>query len=238
MSTPEKGEYYDSEGDAAFTEASINRHVEYWIENIYHQRKHRALNMPPAIAWGRAMKNRLPPEKFTAEDLDTLCRVVQKAKISAAGRVHFLCLSWYGPSLQEIRSKLKRGQSAICYYNPLDLGEIWIAHPDNPRNPERAYATHPEYQNGLTLTEHELLHKQYLAQGREFDDSKADVALLLLRQRMAKEYDESRQLSKNSQSSTKTKPKNSERDNHSDIVERIQNLGKDDDIPNFDVEKL
>ncbi|MNG26248.1 hypothetical protein D3C84_1112150 [compost metagenome] len=64
----------------------------------------------------------------------------------------------------------------------------------------RATATHPEYQNGLTLTEHNLLHKQYLAAGREFDDSAANVALLLLRQRMAKEYEESRKLRSNTKS--------------------------------------
>lgn len=205
MSTPADRQYYDSEGEAAYTEASMNRHVEDWIENFYHQKPHRTLNMPPAVAWERAMKNCLPPEKFTAEDLDTLCRGVETAKISAAGRVQFLCLSWYGEDLHEIRSKLKQGQSAICYYNPLDLGEIWVAHPDNPRNPVRASATHPEYQNGLTLTEHDLLHKQYLAAGREFDDSVANVALLLLRQRMAKEYEDTRKLRSNAKSGKETR---------------------------------
>lgn len=184
--------YYDAGREAAFTVESMIRHFEYWTEHIYHQKKHRTLNMPPAVAWQRALNNHLPPEKFTEEDLDALCRIVKGASISAAGRVHFFCLSWYGPGLQEIRAKLRRGQKAICYCNPLNLGEIWVSHPDNPRNPERAYATHPEYQNGLTLTEHELLHQHYLEEGREFDNSEADLALLILRQRMAEEYENSR----------------------------------------------
>jgi transposase InsO family protein len=239
MSTPAEREYYDSEGEAAFTEVSMNRHVEDWIEGVYHQRPHRTLNMPPAVAWERAMRNRLPPEKFTEEDLDTLCRGVETATISAAGRVQFLCLSWYGGGLQEIRSKLKQGQSAICYYNPLDLGEIWVAHPDDSRNPVPAYATHPEYQNGLTLTEHDLLHKQYLAAGREFDDSVANVALLLLRQRMAKEYEESRKLRSNAKSG-----KNSELLNDTDLdnlattaVPEEKSVG-DGEIPIFKVDRL
>ncbi|WP_454834587.1 DDE-type integrase/transposase/recombinase [Pseudomonas lini] len=238
MSTPAERQYYDSEREAAFTEASLNRHVEYWIENIYHQRKHRTLNMPPAVAWERAMNNQLPPEKFTAEDLDTLCRVVQPAKISAAGRVQFLCLSWYGAGLQEIRSKLKQGQSAICSYNPLDLGEIWVAHPDNPRHPEPAYATHPEYQNGLTKTEHDLLHKQYLAEGREFDDCEANVALLLLRQRMAKEYEDSRKLRSNAKSGKKTKPKDTDLDNPTNTAVPEEKSMGDGEIPIFKVDRL
>lgn len=232
------GGFYDSEGEAAFTAASLNQYFEYWIEHIYHQRKHRALNMPPAIAWERAQKNRLPPEKFTEEDLDILCRVVKKSSISAAGRVHFLCLSWYGPSLQEIRSKLKKGQKTICYFNPLDLGEIWVAHPDNTHNPERAYATHPEYQNGLTLTEHNLLHKQYLAVGREFDDSEADLALLVLRQRMAKEYEDSRQPRNKAKSKNTSKSAVTTVDDPIETAIPGRNSCGDGDIPTFEVDRL
>lgn len=238
MSSPAERRYYNSEGEAAFTMASMNRHAEDWIENIYHQRRHRTLNMPPAVAWERAMKNQLPPEKFTAEDLDALCRVVQSATINAAGRVQFLCLSWYGPDLQEIRSKLKKGQLAICYYNPLDLGEIWVAHPDTPRKPVRAYATNSKYQNGLTLTEHDLLHKQFLAAGREFDDSEADVALLLLRRRMAKEYEESRQLRHNAQFGKNTDSKDTDVANPTNTAVQEESPVQDSELPIFKVDRL
>ena len=64
MSNPVECRYYDSKGEAAFTEAQLIQYTEYWIENIYHLRKHKTLNMPPAVAWERAMKNHLPPEKL------------------------------------------------------------------------------------------------------------------------------------------------------------------------------
>jgi transposase InsO family protein len=238
MSNPTKCEFYDSESEASYTSENMNRHVEDWIEKIYHKRKHRTLNIPPAVAWERAMKNRLPPEKFTAEDLDILCRTVTESSISAAGRVHFLCLSWHGPGLPEIRSKLKKGQRAICYYNPLDLGEIWVAHPDTPRNPQRAYATRPDYQNGLTKTEHDLLHKQYLSEGREFNDSEANVELLRLRQRMSQEYDKFQQLRKGAKSTKQDKTKISEI-NHYTSIEITQITTHDDSTPpTFEVEQL
>ena len=232
-------QYYDSEGEAAFTEVSMNRHVEDWIEDVYHQRPHRTLNMPPAVAWERAMNNHLPPEKFTEEALDTLCRGVQTATISAAGRVQFLCLSWYGAGLQEIRSKLKKKQLVTCYYNPLDLGVIWVAHPDDSRSPEPAYATNPEYQNGLTLTEHNLLHKQYLVAGREFDASVANVALLLLRQRMAKEYEESRKLRSNAKSDKNTDLLNdTDLDNLATMAVPEEKSMEFGEIPIFKVDRL
>lgn len=239
MSTPAECQYYNFEGEAAFNVASMNRHVEDWVENVYHQKKHRTLNMPPAIAWERAMNNRLPPEKFTAEVLDTLYRGSETAAISAAGRVQFLCLSWYGEDLHEIRSKLKKGQLAICFYSPMDLGEIWVAHPDTPRHPVRAYATHPEYQNGLTLTEHQLLHKQYLAAGREFNDSTANVALLLLRQRMAKEYEESRKLRSNAKSDKNTELLNDiDLDNLATMAVPDEKSTGYGEIPIFKVDRL
>lgn len=237
MSNPAERKYYDSEGEAAFTAESMKKHTEYWIENIYHQRKHRTLNMPPAVAWERAMKNRLPPEKFTEEDLDILCRGVENASISEAGRVSFLCLSWYGPNLQEIRSNLKPGQRAKCFYNPLDLGTVWVAHPDNPRHPAPANAAHPEYQNGLTLTEHNLVHQQFLAEGREFDDSEADLALFLLRQRMNEEYESSRHLHPLAKSKHTASPNVPTPDNMTTARTGEVPSG-DDDIPVFEVEKL
>lgn len=229
--------YYANEREATFTEESLGRHFEYWLERVYHQKKHRALNMPPAVAWQRAIKNHLLPEKFTEEDLDALCRIVRRANISAAGRVHFLSLSWYGPGLPEIRSNLRRGQKAICYFSPLNLGEIWVAHPDNPRNPERAYATQPEYQNGLTLTEHELLRRHFLEEGHEFDDSDADLALLLLRQSMAEEYEDSR--SERRKRKRRTTPSTEpSRDADAPLISDLAGKGDVDDIPIFEGETL
>ncbi len=228
--------FYDAEQEAAFTVESLEKHFGYWIENVYHQRKHRTLNMPPAIAWDRAMTNRLPPEKFTETALNILCRFVKQARISAAGRVHFLSLSWYGPGLPEIRARLRKGQRAICYCNPLDLGEIWVAHPDDPRNPERAYATSPRYQNGLTLTEHQLLHRQRLEEGRIFDDSEADLALLHMRQQMAEEYKSSR-LKRGKGKSEKqviADGTGSGDERHP----RQPNQSKLDDIPDYEVDRL
>ena len=133
------------------------------------------------------MRNRLPPEKFTDEALDALCRKVARSKITN-GRVHFLCLSWTGPNLPEINAKLN-GSKAICYYDPTDLGNIWVAHPDNPHQPVRAFATDPEYQNGLTLTEHENLKKRAKLDSVKYDMAEPHLALLRMRQETDQEYE-------------------------------------------------
>lgn len=184
------------------------------------------------------MKNRLPPEKFTENDLNILCRGVTQACISAAGRVLCLSLSWWSDELKELGSSLKKGQQAKCYYNPLDLGEIWVAHPDDCRKPVLAYATYPEYQNGLTLTEHNLLHQQHLAEGRVFDDSKADVALYQLRRRTAIDYENSRHQRHRANTKRKASPDTADPNAESTTLMPDETLRGAVDIPTFMVERL
>ncbi|MCK8688637.1 hypothetical protein, partial [Pseudomonas umsongensis] len=95
-----------------------------------------------------------------------------------------------------------------------------------------------QYQHDLTLTEHDLLHKEYLAAGREFDDSEADVALLMLRRRMAKEYEESRQLRHNAQLGKNTNSKDSGMDNPSNTAVLDERPVGDSEIPIFKVDRL
>lgn len=172
-----------------FTIEKLQHYFRDWLENVYHITPHRSLKKPPKAAWEQAMKNRLPPEKFTDEALNALCRKVEYSKITN-GRVHFLCLSWTGPNLPEINARLN-GREAICYYDPGDLGHVWVAHPDNPRQPVHAFATNPQYQNGLTESEHNKLRELEKENSSKYDLTAPHAALLRMRQ----EIDEDNQLS-------------------------------------------
>ncbi|HVI42280.1 MAG TPA: hypothetical protein VM577_16630, partial [Anaerovoracaceae bacterium] len=103
------------------------------------------------------------------------------------GRVQFLCLSWTGANLPELGARLN-GKKAICYYDPSDLGNILVSAPWDPHNPVRAEATDPEYQNGLTLTEHEKLKAAEKEDSLKYDFSVPHVALWQLRVEMDREY--------------------------------------------------
>lgn len=178
-----------------------------WVETVYHTTYHRTLKKPPLVAWEHAMKNRLPPEKFCLDALDKLSRKVVYSKITH-GRVHFLRLSWTGANLPEISARLY-GKEAICYYDPGDLGTIWVAHPSDPYNPVPAEATYPEYQNGLTLTEHERLKAEEKENASKYDFAIPHLALDQLRQEIEQDYLHRQQTNKTKK--TLTPPLSSQR---------------------------
>ncbi|MFD2642667.1 DDE-type integrase/transposase/recombinase [Pseudomonas japonica] len=189
FSNPDACGDYDSVRHACYTIESLNKYFDEWLENVYHNKKHRELNMPPRVAWERAMQNQLPPRKFSAEALDALFRGLEYSALHG-NRAQFFCLSWTGPNLGRIKKMLRKGERATCYYDPTDLGVIWVAAPRAPRDLVPAWGTQKSYQPGLTLSEHKLLQEQLKADGRQFDDSDAHIALLHLRQIMQEEHDQ------------------------------------------------
>ncbi|QTD31736.1 DDE-type integrase/transposase/recombinase [Pseudomonas fluorescens] len=169
-----------------FTIEKAAHYFGQWLETVYHSTPHRTLKKPPLAAWEQAMKNRPPPEKFTQDALEKLSRKVHYAKI-IHGRVQCLCLSWTGANLPELGARLN-GKKAICYIDPGNLGTVWVADPADPHNPVRAEATNPDYQNGLTLTEHEKLKAAEKADALKYDFATPHLALWQLRQEIDQDY--------------------------------------------------
>jgi hypothetical protein len=77
-----------------------------------------------------------------------------------------------------------------------------------------------------------------LAEGRTFDDSNSDAALLELRQEMAEEYRDTRRLRNKAIKQNASKPKNPTANNQTNISETDNAQHDVEDIPNFEVEKL
>ncbi|WP_223531854.1 hypothetical protein [Pseudomonas sp. BF-R-30] len=188
FSNPEACGDYDSVRHACYTVESLADYFREWLEDVYHNTKHRALRMPPRVAWERAMRNQLPPRKFKPEAVDGLFRGIEYSALSG-NRAQFFKLYWTGPNLGRIRAKLRKGEDAICYYDPTDLGVIWVAAPIAPRDKVPAWGTAKDYQPGLTKFEHDLVQEKIAADGKQFDDREAHVALEHLRQRMQEDRD-------------------------------------------------
>lgn len=186
FSNPEECGDYDSARHACFTVEALADYFHEWLEDVYHNTKHKTLNMPPRVAWDRAMQGQLPPRKFTAQAVDALFRGIKYSAL-AGNRAAFFNLTWTGPNLGTVKAKLHKGEKAICYYDPTDLGVIWVAAPETPRDLVPAWGTKKAYQQGLTLSEHLQLQAQVAADGKEFTDQDAHAALLHLRQRMSED---------------------------------------------------
>lgn len=188
FSNPDACRDYDSARHACYTIENLVDYFREWLEDVYHNTKHGTLHMPPRVAWERAMQNQLPPRKFSSEALDQLFRGIEYSALSG-NRAAFFSLTWTGPGLRAVKAKLHKNQNAICYYDPSDLGVIWVAAPDSPRDLVPASGTKRTYQEGLTLSEHRQVQAKLTADGKEFDDGVAHLALLHLRQRMSVDHD-------------------------------------------------
>ncbi|AZC51739.1 hypothetical protein C4K35_4160 [Pseudomonas chlororaphis subsp. piscium] len=173
--SPEARGDYDSNRQAILTLEQLRIGYASWLE-IYHNTWHDSLCTSPAERKEQLCRSAPPAERYTEEELKLLCVSRWELRLSG-GRVTSEHLTWFGDGLPEVRQRLKAKQKAIVYFNPCDLGKVWVAHPDTPDDWHPATALRPEYQNGLTLSDHRLLIKRLLAEKKAFNVDDALIAL-------------------------------------------------------------
>ena len=179
-SPSERGDY-PSQERACMTLSQFREAFAMWLI-AYHDTKHSSLNMTPNEMMAKLTANAVPAERYLPEELEQLC-LSQKRRRLDGGKVHMFNLQWSGKGLNEIRQRLKDDQPAIVYFNPCDLGKVWVAHPDTPDDRCPALATRPEYQDGLTYTDHILVLTKLKKEGdAPFNGNIACVQLLKLKE--------------------------------------------------------
>ncbi|OOG14639.1 DNA-binding domain-containing protein [Pseudomonas sp. C9] len=173
---------YPSEQRACLTLENLREAFGLWLE-VYHNTWHDGLFTSPNKKQEELEKVAPPPERYSLEELQQLCLSVWRLRISG-GRVKTKHLIWTGPGLPEVAQRLTASQKAIVYFNPCDLGTVWVAHPSTPKEWHPASPTHPTYQNGLTLTDHERLIQSFRDEKRAFDHTEAYQMLFELNEKI------------------------------------------------------
>jgi putative transposase len=171
------GKHYNAEDGACFQMSQLNRLFDRFIHGVYHNEYHTTIHTSPNDAWATALRNQLPPERFTPTALNGLCRLPLLKSINN-GRVQHLNLTWTDPALPDIAARLKPKQKAKVYLDITDLSTVLVAHPNAPTELFEARATDPHYQNNLTLYAHQLVLDKLKEQKRKFDGSLARQTLL------------------------------------------------------------
>ncbi|MDU9393131.1 hypothetical protein [Pseudomonas sp. zfem002] len=146
---------YPSEEKACLTIENLREIFKDWVD-VYHDTWHSGIFTSPHLKHDSIVKEILPPEQPSEEELKTLCMSIWRVRITA-GRVTKKGLFWTGPGLPEIARRLKKNEKAIVYFNPCDLGTVWVAHPNSPDEWHPAEGTRADYQQGLTLSDHDLI---------------------------------------------------------------------------------
>jgi len=184
MGSPQKLGDYDPLKHACIKLSELREIFRKWLK-IYHNTSHQELFMSPHQKRQELINKSPPPERYTSDDLEQLCRSVCYRRIRH-GKVSLLYLSWVGSGLEEIAEQLGKSQKATIYYNPCDLSEVWVACKSNPKDLIPAYASRPDYQNGLTLSEHTFIRQVLREKHKQFNDSLA----LQLRRELHEEIQE------------------------------------------------
>lgn len=172
-SPTERGDY-SSEDSACLDLEQLRTAYGIWLK-AYHNTWQDDLCASPAQKKEQLSATAPPAERYTEEELRVYCVSRWQLRLDG-GRVISHHLSWHGVGLPEIRQRLKKTQKAIVRYNPCDLGLVWVAHPDTPDDWRPAVADRPEYQNGLTLGDHELIVAKLLAEKKAFNADNALIA--------------------------------------------------------------
>jgi putative transposase len=165
---------YDSEGEAVLTLEELRNIVADWIQNYYNKTSHGHRRLPANVLWERKLDKMNPPKVFTAEAVRFICMATHFSTINR-GRVRFKNLSWSGPGLSHVQSKLKPGQKAEVLYDRTNLGTAYVREPSSGVFYE-ANAVH-EYQYGLSLYEHELVQQKLKDEAKLFTGEEARKTL-------------------------------------------------------------
>jgi putative transposase len=176
-SNPTARRDYDAERHACLTVEDVRSLFERWLKEYYHQRPHEGIRTAPAMAFAKALEGELPPDTYSLQQLDITCRKT-KARAISNGRVKMLHLSWYGPGLPRLDAKARKlGCKPLVHFDESDLSTVWLSIPQEPGIMVQADAVDPDYQNGLTLYEHQLACAAVDKQGEAFNKTKAARAL-------------------------------------------------------------
>ena len=163
----DKGDY-KSEKYACLTLEDLNKFVEQWLDTSYHRSIHRGHGRAPELLWKESIKDN-PITTYPIEHLDTIAREVSERRISK-GRVTVHNLQWYSHTLATVEQDCKnKGVPAKVdvYIDSLDLGKVFVKDPRDHTIFIQADAVFPNYAEGLSLYEHEIIRDKLKEKGKK-----------------------------------------------------------------------
>lgn len=122
----ERGDY-DSERKATMTLLELHAWMLQKIGRSYHTRSHRALGVPPLIAWERAWRSdagemSLPPLVSRPKDFRLDFLPFQQRRLQRTGIQLWQSRYWSEP----LRNLVSPGYSVQVHYHPHELGRVWV----------------------------------------------------------------------------------------------------------------
>jgi putative transposase len=152
--TMQKGDY-DPQKAAVVRLSTLKAAIHKWICDVYHQKKHRALGMPPAEMWATHFKPqnvRLPEDR---EALDATMGRLYDRVLTHKG-VEFQGLVYNSEAFSEIRNRFGSRLEVQVLVDESDIGSVYVRYKDVLM---RAPALNYDYANGISAWQHKLFQQ-------------------------------------------------------------------------------
>lgn len=147
-------EDYDPSKFAVVRYSTLKEIAYTWVVDVYHQKVHRTLGVPPAIKWSWSIR----PEDILVPDdpfrLDFILGRSEERVLSHKG-IELYGLHYNSPELTTLRRKLGDKLDVEVRVDTSDLGHIIVLSP-NRTEMFKVPALHFEYANGLSEWQHRV----------------------------------------------------------------------------------
>lgn len=175
-------EDYDPVKHAVVRLSTLRQMVHKWIVDVYHERPHRSLKVPPAALWKSSIRAEdiLLPED--PERLDALLGRRAERVLTHKG-IEFEGLFYNSPELKSLRDQLGEKLDVEICVNDGDIGSVVVLSPDKKRMfvaPALALA----YAKGMTAWQHKVCKRFAANNLKKYDstawlEAKAQIAELI-----------------------------------------------------------
>ena len=175
---------YDPSKHAVVRYSVLKEVIHMWIADVYHQKPHRTLGVPPALMWAKS----ITPEEILVPDdparLDAILGRSEDRRLTHKG-IELYGLLYNSPELTDLRRKFGDKLDVEIRVDSSNLGQIVVFSPDK-RQMFSVPAINSDYAKGLSAWQHRIC-KRFAS--RELNQDSA-VGWLEAKARIAKLIDD------------------------------------------------
>jgi putative transposase len=161
----EKSEY-DPVKHAVIRYSVFKEIIHTWVADVYHQRPHRTLKIPPALMWERSISQDAIPVPDDLAKLDAILGRNEVRRLTHKG-IELYGLLYNSPELTTLRRNLGDKLEVEIRVDAADIGKIIVLSPDK-RQMFTVHSLSPKYAAGLSEWQHRVC-KRYAAVQNKFE---------------------------------------------------------------------
>lgn len=160
---------YDPVKHAVVSLGTLQHIVRKWIVDVYHERVHRSLKMPPIVMWRSSINAediQLPEDP---EKLDAILGRREQRRLTHKG-IEFEGLFYNSPDMTTLRMQLGEKLDVEICVDDGDIGKIVVLSPDKKRM-FKVPALAQVYAAGMTAWQHKLCKRYAAKQEKKYDST-------------------------------------------------------------------